>query len=426
MQTRDPRAPPLRLFLALGLAAIALHAAHLCFLAHRLNCDPILLTCQSESSGWTTNDTLSYKRVGDRILKHRSLRPSAIRRPPAYSVLLSLSESLTGTIEALRWLGPLLAGGAAAAASALGWSISRSRSAALLAGCLFLAWPTAYQFSPLLLSDAPHAFLALGAFSATVWWRESESRRAAVAAALLWAMAQALRPTFLMLPFLLPWLLVKRQGSRSYRSVCVALLLSSSVVPLLLCVSNYHRHGVFVPSGVFSENLACYAAMRLRAEQGEGDFATLRDACQQRFLGYRWRDRIALQQQEAWQLFRSRRVAAIRSHLFEIQAQLGSAARLFYKDELALLYPSWLQLPASAMAAFWLAAAGSVVAAMRNHLGISAFALLACVSVLGPASTSHLVGARLRLPVDLLVLPFVAVSCRRLFVAASRVLRSRC
>jgi hypothetical protein len=395
----------------LGLAAVALvlHGANVVYLLNAAGCDAPLLACPAVNGAWATNDTESFLNVAWEILVGGPLSATYVSRSPGLPSLLAAAMALTGQPTPAVWAAPVFAAMAAAATGWLGWALAGSRAVMIGSGLLYLAWPVLYQFAPLLMSDADHAFLVVAATAATWHWRNDQHPATAVGAALLWAAAQALRPTFLALPLILPVLLWKRSAGRRYTAASALLWLSGWVVPLLLVTSNT-QHGVRSASASLPETVTCYALPRVQEQMGLGRFADLREECFRRYEDMDIGARVAAQNDLAATFVRSYPVAFGASLAGEALDQMLTGHKPYYFDRAAALYPAFLSWPGAAfMALYWLCAMGGIArAARRPELrSLAAFTLLAAGLVMVPAALSHWVGARLRLPVDLLCMPFV-------------------
>jgi hypothetical protein len=396
--------------MALGAAALALllHGAHLLYLARAQGCASPWLLCGAEVGSGAPGDYGSYRSVAERIRERGLFGASYLRRGPGYPLLLLLSEKLTGQVSPVRWLGPLGAALAAGATTWLAGLLAGRLRGALVGALLFGLWLDAYRFSAALRPDGLHAFLAVAALAASIAWRRSERGAAGWLAAGLWAAAQALRPTFVALPLILPALLWKRTAGAGYRRGSLALWLATLAVPAFLVGMNRIQHGVAVPSYVLAVNLACYAVPRLEEELGQGSFHALRQQCKARFKGLAPALRIPAQLRHARNALLEQPGAALASFLRELREQTFHPLQLFDVESRRSLYPSWGETGTGLVALFWLCAAAGLVSLARSEPGLALFLALAFALVMLPATTSHLPGSRLRFPVDLLFLPVAA------------------
>lgn len=403
-----------------AVLAAALHAANLLYLASTLGCDAPSLACPADVDPWGAPDTRGYLRVADSLRERGPLATSYLARLPGYPGLLAAIIAITGQPTPVLWIAPLLAAAAAAAIAWIALLLTESVAAALAAGLLFCAWPNAYQFSSQLLTDASHAFLAVAAFASSLRWRQAERPGAAWLAGALWVAAQSLRLTFFALFAILPLLLWKREASRHYLVGSIALWISTLVVPAFVIVSNHHHHGVLSPSLSAAANLACYATPRLRMGRDEGAFSRMRSRCLRRFEDKEPGPRIRAQMRYAFKTLGADPVATTRSFLHEIAAQTVFELRPHSREATRSLYPAWATTGSAVPLAFWICAIGGLIALARRDRALALFLVAAFWAVMLPAGTSHLVGARLRLPLDLFFLPLVPVFCQVVLSALRR------
>ena len=400
-----------RLWIVLGSIACltaVLHWVDLLHVAQRFGCSLPRLTCPGPVIPWVTLDTGSYREVAGDIARRGVLRASYLQRTPGLPLMLSFGRLVLGDEAAILWFVPLLG---AAACVAVGWvtfAFTRMAGAAAFASLMFLAWPPAYEFTPVLLTDATHAYVAVTAFAATLGWFLMQRIGAGCLAAVLWMAAQSIRPTFFPLPILLPILLCRRGQSRQVTRVSLGIWLASTVVPAFIVTSNYVQHGVAIVSSIEPETLACYAIPRLKEELGLGPARHLRETARERYRAVADpRERVALQRRDAWDFLRAHPWQALASFRNEFMQQLFAPITEGTRHPHAQgLYRSWpLRV---AIDVFWLCAALGLVILAPQQPRVVLFMLLAFAAVMAPATTSHWVGGRLRLPLDLLFMPAVA------------------
>ena len=363
-----------------------------------MGCESIGLVCPVTKPVPAAPDTRSYVEVAQQIRERGVLGADYYHRTPGYPLLLALSLALTDEPTPALWIGPLLAGIAAAAIAWIAGLLTGRVGGALAAGLLFCVWLNAYQYVPVLTTDATHGFLAVTAVAATLWWRDAEKAPVAAFAAGLWMAVQSLRHTFFALPALLPFLLWKRRASRAYLGLSLAIWVSTCVVPSFVVGSNWVRHGRLLPAQ------ACYAVPRLKQEMGVGEFRSLRARCIRRYRV----DPVA-QSRRDWQYLLDRPGPAAKSFAREIKIQMLYPVRPFNHRSLERLYPSWTETHPSVITALWLASAGGLPILARRMLPVALFLGLALALVMLPAANVHAVGARIRFPMDLFFLPVAVV-----------------
>lgn len=389
-----------------GLTALVL-SAHLLYLGASEGCSPTLVGCAIGNAIWAQPDTTGYVRVAAQIAEEGLFGATYERRPPGYPLVLLAAQRLTGSHPPALWLAvPAAALGAVCCAWLTG-ALSRDRFAAIAVGVAFAIWPTVHAMSTLLLTDALHAFVMLGACVATLRWREGGGRRFAGLAALGWALAQALRPNFVPIVVLLGLLLLPEREPRR-RMATLMLCASTLMVPAFLVASNQLHHGLAAPSVKFAFALACEGVPALEARLGRGDRDELHRACRERQSTMSIAERVADQNAVAWR--------AYRAHPFEMVAMLARStyeqlvyrARWHHRGGFEPRYPTGAVVGRFAWKIYWLlAAAGFVVVAWRDpRLGLFLAGIFAIV--MGPSSFAHTVGERYRLPVELLFLPVAA------------------
>lgn len=392
---------------AIGLAAFALNTANLVYLARSEGCGAVLELCPFETGTLSTPDSGGYVALADSIREQGFWATDFYRRPPGYPLILAGATALAGDPVAALWLGPVLAGIAAAAAAWLGAFFAGSRGAGVLAGLAFIAWPNVYQYLPLLLTDSLHASLVLIALAASIHWRTSGRTSAGLLAGALWLVAQSLRPTLLALPALLPFLLWKRSPSRRYAVVSLVLWSATLVVPLFTVASNWSRHGLILPPQ------ACYAAPRLKVQLGGGDFRRLRRECLQEYR------KAPLQRARLdGEFLAEHPVMAAKSFAYEILTQLLASPRPYYYSHWHEHYGGTRVMSRGSMGIYWVLAVAALGWLVRRSPGDAIFLAGLGALVMLPAANVSWVGARIRLPVDLVFLPpvaaFLATAVRRL------------
>jgi hypothetical protein len=394
------------LWLTVATVAAASQAINLLHVARAQGCDSAALRCSERLADFATPDTRSYVGVARSIRDQGFLAGNFTQRQAGYPLVLAASLLLFASPLPALWLNPLLAAAAAIAIAWLAASFTGKQGAGLAAGLLFACWPNSYQWSPLLLTDTPHALLAVCAFAATLRWRASEGSGSALAAGAAWLATQSLRPTFLALPLLLPLLLWKR-SNRRYLALSLAIWLASCIAPAFQLIQNELRHGELLPAQAPHSlaTLQCYASSRLRAEFGEGGFGELRNRC----MDAKRLDPQATTRRERDYLL-SRPGAAASSYAGEIITQMLWPLRPYYYPRQASFYPPWWWLGSGFMALYWLAAVGGWLLLLRGRRRDALFLAGVAAMILIPAGVTHWVGARIRFPLDLLFLPVVVLA----------------
>ncbi len=410
----DPSGPLAGRRLGVWLAGIAglallLHAGNLLYLARAQGCRSPLLVCPTHVGPWGAGDYHTYRSVAVRIRDRGFFETSYLKRTPGYPLVLLSALTATGETSPARWLGPPAAALAAASIGWLAFHVTGSTAAAVLAGLLFCLWPSAFQLSSALRPDGPHAFLAVTALATTVGWRVTRHLPLAGLSAGLWLAVQSLRPTFFPLPLLLPILLWLPRASPSYRRASAALWLATVLVPAFVVGSNWRTHGIATPSHVLTVNLACYSVPRLKEELGLGSFHELRRECWSRYRRRPPQEKVPAQLEEASSFFRAHPLPALRSFAHEIGAQMLHPIRPWASRQQEALYPRWAAIGSAGVGAFWLLGIAGLYAVTLRDPRLAIFLLLSAAAVMLPAATSHLVGGRLRFPLELFMLP-VAVA----------------
>ena len=405
-ETPARRQNPWALWLAVAALAAGAQALNLLHAASEQGCDPTLLRCSEGIEPFSTADTDSYLELARSIRLQGFFTSDYTTRPAGYPLMLATSLLLTGKPLPALWLNVILAGLAGLAVAWLAVRFTGNKAAGIAAALLFACWPNVYQWSPLLLSDTPHAFLAVCAFAATLRWRDTARSRWALLAGAAWLATQALRPTFMAVPVLLPLLLWKR-GGRRYLALSVVVWLTSFIAPGFQLIQNEMRHGELFPaeSPQSFVTLQCYASSRLRAELEDASFEESRDGC----LEAKRIDPHATAARELDYLL-SRPAPATVSYALEIFRQLRAPLRPFYYKRQAESYPSWWRLGRGFMAFYWLTAGAGWLLLLRRDRRTALFLAGLAAMVLLPAGLTHWVGARIRFPLDLLFLPVAVLT----------------
>lgn len=385
------------MLLAVAVAVGSLHVGHLLYLQRALHCRSLSHACPDLIGALETPDTASYRRAAEQIEAEGFFSASYLKRTPGLPLAFLIAKRLGGREVMVLWVVPLLAAGAALAIGWIGWRTTGRLGVGLGAVLLFAAWPSAYQLAPVLMTDGMHGFLAVSALAATLWWRGSKRPRAALLAAGLWMATQSLRHTFFALPALLPLLLLRRGAEPRVAVVSLALWLATWVVPGFVLVSNQLQHGRLLAVQ------GCYAVPRLQEQLGLGEFPDLRRQCKEEMRA----DPEGLVARER-QFLRDHPWQAVRSYAGEISRQTFAALLPFVSRALMGLYPTWTWWFAP-VKVFWACSLCGLILLLHRDPRLAFFLLLSFALVMIPASNVHLVGSRIRFPLDLLFIP-VAVA----------------
>jgi hypothetical protein len=405
----------------LGIVVIAcltvlLQAANVAYMLAAGDCDLPSFACPPVSGVSAPTDFSTYMRVAEQILAGDVLSASYLTRQPGYPALLAAAIAMTGEPTPALWAGPVLAALAVVSIMWLTWMLSRSTPATLGSGLLFLMWPAAYQYTPQLITDAVHAFVVVAALAVTWRWRLVERRRLVVPAVVLWACAQSLRPTFAGLALLLPLMLWKRPCTWRYAAYSVVLWAGTLLVPASLVISNTSVHRVATVTDLTGDVVACFTVPRVKAQLGMGDFRALQIECWRHYSAIDdVKTRVASQTRDAAAFFRAHPAASLKSFAREFAAQSLFPLRPYFLGAHAPLYPaaaSWLGV--KFMVLYWMCALAGLLSLRGDHTGPVLFLIGVFFLVMLPAALSYLVGGRLRLPLDLIAMPFVAIAVARL------------
>lgn len=404
--------------IGVGCLAAGLHAANLMYAAISAGCHPFWLTCVGPLIPWMTADSQSYLIPAGQMLQRGFLHTSFLSRTPGYPSLLAIGTWGFGTPYAALWLAPLLAGGAGVAVTWITAVFTSSRWAAGAAGAVFCAWPSTYEYSPLLLTDAVHGYTAILAFAATLAWLRSHSASKGWLAVGAWTVTQSLRPTFFALPALLPVLLWRPARDTRFRRMALIMWLASWLVPIFVVASNVVHHQVATVSVYGPETLASFTVPRLKEHMGMGSFRELREAASARYDPLPLMERYRVQRQESLEFLTTHPGAALVSLLGELVAQMLEPPR-YVAPHLASIFPVGMSLPGWLLVGYWLSAAVGIVLMLRLRPAIAWFLLMGFFLVMIPATVCHWVRDRLRFPVDLFAMP-LAVLCWHTLSARAR------
>ena len=155
--------------------------------------------------------------------------------------------------------------------------------------------------------------------------------------------------------------------------------------------------------------LSFYTVPLLKERMGLGSFAQLKQAAYERYM---WRpipERVEMETRESLEFLAAHPGLAVASVASELGEQMTSRLQPYEPGELRDLYPAWLSPPRAFLILFWLSAAVGWLLVLRSQPAVAVFLAATAAIVMIPAALSFGVGARLRLPIDLLSMPLVAV-----------------
>ncbi|MFH0909619.1 MAG: hypothetical protein V1929_12735 [bacterium] len=307
--------------------------------------------------------------------------------------------------------------------------VSGRRTVGLLGAFLYLLYPTVFNHGVHIGTDLLHAQLAVTAVACTIAWTRTRLISWACAALLLWPIVQLTRPTFfpvvLVLPFAL-WVTIDRLRDLRWS---LALLAMSVVVPLTFAVKNRIDYGVLTPSFAGLENVHRYLvpsinAVRRDAEEPDAlmmhlwhEERDLKAGADPEYVAMKLYEPVPVPVcfAENYRILMQRDISFVKSNL----VWLLRVFRANVSDEL-LIPPTWPFGPSGDIrdgllrkaqkGALLLVMLGLVlgwVNGPRNHV---LFAAAITGLVLVPAFLIWWVGDRVRLPVDLVMVPFIAAA----------------
>lgn len=418
------RRTKLLMLCALGSFAALCLGANLLYVAASVDCGFLLQRCAAADPPWHQPDSNEYLRLAKQLGKEGPNHLPVDSRSPGYPSLLFVATAITGEPAAALWLA-VLAG--ALAAACIAWLATRWTGRPWLgvpAVLLFCLWPHVYRFSPLLITDALHAFGLVIALAATAEWRRTERPGWVLASGVAWLLVQSLRHNFFIAPALIPLLLWKSGSSPGYRRLSVALCLATVVLPSSVVLANASRHGKPIASTKLYQVMTCETIPMLKTWAGL-DFREEREKCMRRYQAMPVGRRVDQQMLEVRGIFSlyPRQYLTILLHSF--LTQMSFEMRPWELKAQGLLYPAWLLVPSFVMVLYWLLAAGGLALLSRREPGLVVFLLAVVVVVMVPASFTHTAGGRLRLPLDIVFMPVVVFCVERIVGATRRSFRSR-
>lgn len=127
--------------------------------------------------------------------------------------------------------------------------LSRGRLSVILTACvLYIIYPNTYKYGATLGPDLLHAHLALFAIACTAGWAIERRQRMFTLALIGWPLVMLTRPTFFPVAVLMPILLfIPVWRHRAYKQSAL-LIVSLVVVPLFFTIQNHMKHDIRSPS----------------------------------------------------------------------------------------------------------------------------------------------------------------------------------
>lgn len=345
-------------------------------------------------------------------------------RLPGYPLLIAVGLAVIGQSWPALLFAPPLAALAAYALTGLAARLAASARVVALTGILMALLPNSLGLAGFLLTDAVGAYLAAAALCLTITavisarWRWS-----GWAAAACWVVLQGMRPVFAPAGLLIAVVAVAQARTRRQWLLAAALIALTVPVPLALSYQNYRAHDAFTPSLLGTITTREYLFASVEAEATGRPYSAVRAeiraenqraASEDRppgvtYVGY------------LYQLNEDQIEEVIDRHGLGLTLRVyaGELARqaLAPWDVLIDLYyeppvPWPLRAGLAGLTALFvlLAALGSALLwnRQREALLLPLWALYGFVLATGALSTD--VGARLRLPADLALIPLVSVA----------------
>jgi hypothetical protein len=167
-----------------------------------------------------------------------------------------------------------------------------------------------------------------------------------------------------------------------------------------------------------AKTLSFYTVPLLKERMGLGSFAQLKQTAYERYNWMPIPQRVEAEIRESLEFLAAHPGMAVASVESELLNQMTAGVQPYELGELRDLYPKWLSLARAILILFWLSAAVGWLLLVRSQPAVAAFLVGAAAMVMIPAALSAGVGPRLRLPIDLLSMPLVAV-CWQAAVAAT-------
>ncbi len=383
---------------------------------------------------YTMCDTESYVLAADQFFSSIPVAP-VFRERLFYPFMLAIARQF-GSDTAVLWLMLPMHGLAVLAIAYIAGILSDKRWIPIGSSLLYALNPSFYTYGVNLGTDVNHAQFAILATAASMAWMKTGRRRWVIAAVLFWGVAQLTRQAFLPIAVALVPLWWGRLRDSATRVTTVAALGATMAIPMFYVVSNAVVFGVPAPSFATVEALHRYVVPRMRMVQRHAENHSLE-------LTPLWldeRERVALENEDYRALrlyspvpaspeFRDHYLRVVESDMEIIRKDWG----LFWATGLQEVW-SQASTPPSAPArvlgqedgpgialqeslfrkGFKLSMAlgliGLAAAAARRHFGIVLFVLAFLAMTLLPSVLVWWLGGRMRLPAELVLMPFVMLA----------------
>jgi hypothetical protein len=241
------------LWLIIGLG-LALHAGWLAWvLGHSVG--------PGGAAPWVMADTGSYLVNAERLAQGLPLSP-VFRERLLLPALIGVAERVLGQPQYVVWLIWLLHVPAALAVAALARRLAGRAGAGLVAAACYFVWPGALASAPLVGTDLLHAQGLLVATALTLRWLDRPGSPTLYPLAAWW-LVQLTRPTFYLASVTLAPLLWRSGRPRAVAALVAGLL----VWPAFFTALNLVEYGVAAPSLAGVESLHRNVVARIRALQ---------------------------------------------------------------------------------------------------------------------------------------------------------------
>ena len=260
---RDPGMKPApmslkKIWLLLALLAVVVHGAWI----------QTVRVCMPEYGAspykypYNMGDSGSYTLSSQALFDSRPMAP-LFRERIVFPLFLAAGIKLGDPTKTLFLMLPLH-GVAVMAICYVAGTLSRRRWVSVLSGLLYVANPSLYNFGINLGPDVLHAQLAIIATALAIAWPRSLRMSLLVGATLAWIVTQLTRPTYYPIALglaLLWWPCLKNPGVR--RATILALA-ATLLVPMFFVGTNAIRYGVATPYFAGYENVVKIIPARIR------------------------------------------------------------------------------------------------------------------------------------------------------------------